>query len=271
MNLTSLTIDTIRGYIPNVLAEVEGETTLFDKLSTWIDSSCVWIEDNYLGPDDFLDEDDNQIALRIVVTKAFADAVPSLDLVVTPTGFGVISTESLAPASKERVERLVKSLRDYVDLQLTLLIRKCHGYPEWYSTKPGRYFCSTFLSYREDRNILPESTFDDIHRKAMQVEGLMAELYLGIDLMRTVRYDYNIRNPFPDGDPEYVQRIFRNAVAALVAQNRTPAKSDIWNACRPLVEALDRCPHYKEIWQETMGHRFNVDPFKNDIKGSFYF
>ena len=64
--------------------------------------------------------------MRVVVTKAYADALPSLDIVVTPTGIGVVNTETIAPASKERVERLVKPLRDILHDNPTLLVDLCH-------------------------------------------------------------------------------------------------------------------------------------------------
>lgn len=38
-------------------------------------------------------------------------AIPQLDLVATPTGFGIVSNEQTAPASRERVEALKESVR----------------------------------------------------------------------------------------------------------------------------------------------------------------
>ena len=48
-------------------------------------------------------------------------AIPSLDLVLTPNGFGIVNTTTIVPASKERIERLqlsIESLRDTVIEQL---------------------------------------------------------------------------------------------------------------------------------------------------------
>jgi len=49
-------------------------------------------------------------AYTYVCKKAARDAVPSLDLVLTPTGFGVVSNDQTAPASRERVDALLESL-----------------------------------------------------------------------------------------------------------------------------------------------------------------
>lgn len=43
---------------------------------------------------------------KIVCMMAFTNKMPSLDLVLTPTGFGVVSTQDTAPASAQRVSAL---------------------------------------------------------------------------------------------------------------------------------------------------------------------
>lgn len=81
MNTDKLTADTIAGFIPNILTEVEGERSLFDKLAPFLESARLYLESEILGHDDFLSEVHNDLALKILVAKAFADAVPSLDLI----------------------------------------------------------------------------------------------------------------------------------------------------------------------------------------------
>lgn len=49
---------------------------------------------------------------RWVAIRAFLSVFRQLDLVLTPTGFGVVSTQQMAPASKPRVDALVGHLRD---------------------------------------------------------------------------------------------------------------------------------------------------------------
>lgn len=51
---------------------------------------------------------------RWVCLQAFLAVFRQLDLVLTPTGFGVVSTNQMAPASKQRVDALVGHLRDGV-------------------------------------------------------------------------------------------------------------------------------------------------------------
>lgn len=49
---------------------------------------------------------------NLAAIHAFLDVFRQLDLVLTPTGFGVVSTQQMAPASKQRVDALIGHLRD---------------------------------------------------------------------------------------------------------------------------------------------------------------
>lgn len=67
----------------------------------------------------------NNIA-SLISLQAFANAIPFLDLILTPTGFGVVSTDTLAPASKDRVDRLLSKVIYAVDDATDLLIVNLH-------------------------------------------------------------------------------------------------------------------------------------------------
>lgn len=62
-----------------------------------------------------------------VAIHAFLDVFRQLDLVLTPTGFGVVSSNQMAPASKQRVDALIGHLRDSaLRAHGELLFRLCH-------------------------------------------------------------------------------------------------------------------------------------------------
>ena len=48
---------------------------------------------------------------QLVSINAFLSVFRQLDLVLTPTGFGIVSNETLSPASKQRVDALEGQLR----------------------------------------------------------------------------------------------------------------------------------------------------------------
>lgn len=273
MNTDSITTDTIGKYIPNVLSEVEGETPLFDKLAPFIVSSRMHLESDILGHDDFLSPAHNELALKIIVAEAFADAAPSLDIVVTPSGLGVINTDNLAPASKERVERLIASLRTYVESNRKLLIDLCRLYPAWRASERGRYFCTSFIcspKYCEDVPGLELMPFDTARRRAIIAEGKLANSYLGRQMMDQLRSDFYDGTV---GEDHPLVAVVRDAVLALMS----PAAAHrfdlnrLWHAAEPVVYELSYYPDYYKLWQEEVGNRFGDPGFKNDIKGGFYF
>lgn len=60
--------------------------------------------------------------LQYVVNAALYDAIPQLDLVLTNNGFGIVSTQQIAPASAERVERLRKACATSRDIAFDSLL-----------------------------------------------------------------------------------------------------------------------------------------------------
>lgn len=271
MNTDKLTKDSLRRYIPNVVAEVDGEAPLFDKLAPFIDSAKARLEADYLGPDDFLREQHNELALKVLVASAFAEAVPSLDLILTPSGFGVVSTEAVAPASKERVERLISSLRDYADANLALLVDICRTYPEWRDSERGRWFGASLFPSLEDYNRLFRKSFTsyaEMREAVIKVESRLAERYLGRTLLAELRYQA-LLGKYESYSPVAVAR---TAVwSVLHAREKAADPNLLWHAAARVIEAVKYDCDLYELWHEEMGALFESPGFKNNINGGFYF
>lgn len=142
----------LRHYLPNAFATVTGELPLFDKLKPFLAASETWLQDNIVSAHTMQTiagyTDDNIIkvlAMRFVVHDAFQAAVPSLDLVLTPNGFGVVSNTNVAPASKERVSRLVSSLRSERDRSLRSLLPLLVGASAWRTSAQCAFFAGTLF------------------------------------------------------------------------------------------------------------------------------
>lgn len=269
MNL-KISNEELRALIPNVIHEVEGEALLVDKLTPWLESAMGWLETEYLGPDDFLSQSHKEFARKIIVYKAFADAIPSLDVTLSPAGFAVISTDGRAPASKERIERLINSLRDYVRVNVNLLLEVCHSYEVWRLAERGQYFCASFISSPkdcEDANL--NISFVEARRRAILFESAIAERYIGSETMNSIRNDFNCR-VIKQGNPlvDLIRSIIVNVIAQdnfVIDQNR------LWHASRRILNELNYYPKYKTLWDDEMGEKFMVEPFKNNVKGGFFF
>ena len=135
-----ITSDTdLRQYIPNTLVTVSGEQTLFDKLQVELQLSEAWLVRT------FGVVESTPTACKVLATDAFLRAVPSLDLVLTPNGFGVVSNNTIAPASKDRVDRLLTSLENSRDFAIDQLLHERLADPDWRTTPQGRFFLATLF------------------------------------------------------------------------------------------------------------------------------
>jgi hypothetical protein len=72
--------------------------------------------------------------VRYVCLDAFYRQIPQLDLVLTPTGFGVVSNQNVAPASRDRVSALQDAIRNERDDSLDSIISMLLGNEAWAST-----------------------------------------------------------------------------------------------------------------------------------------
>ena len=88
-----------------------------------------------------------QTVKRLACVRAFMSEMRSLDLVLTPTGFGVVSTNDTAPASKMRVDALDGQLRRNERLLLGTLLDRLFRVSGWYQQPqrqwqvPTLFFC----------------------------------------------------------------------------------------------------------------------------------
>ena len=106
------------------LAEIEAEAEQYD---LEID------ETKYVRQRDFI-----RAVRMYVCSKALWLAVPHLDLVLTPTGFGVVSTQNVAPASAERVANLRNTLSHTADSAFDNMLDYGRSLVNWRATARGR-------------------------------------------------------------------------------------------------------------------------------------
>ena len=112
--LTKLTKTVFEEYVPAAKMP-ERNDSVYNRLKTQFQLSYDWLVENIIGAgfrDAFeADEEAQKMILHFVAVDAFVRKARSLDLVLTATGFGIVSTESTAPASQQRVDSLLGQLR----------------------------------------------------------------------------------------------------------------------------------------------------------------
>lgn len=200
--------------------------------------------------------------------------MPALDLVVTPAGMAVINTDNMAPASKERVERLIASLHERTRKLIPSLLAFCRTYEVWRMSERGRYFGATFINspdIYDGISALENISYNDVRSQAFIVECELADRYLGRQFMDTLRNDFNA-GVIKRGHPlvgiilsSIVSLITPSASGVMIDQNR------LWHAVRPIINELKYHNEYNQLWESEMGDKFNAKGFVNNIKGGFYF
>ena len=199
----------LRSLIPHVLATVEGEATLLEKLTPFLETAEEWVK-QYFVPDDIFDtiaesstaaetaEADSSLFTlhsslsKIVANHGFLNAIPSLDLVLTPNGFGIVSNQNIVPASKERVERLQASLEAERDRNLEQLLLRLPSVEGWEVSQQGKYFASTMFPFLSlcRRLAIREHIWDNyqhLHDRLIKIENILAETYFSQEQMQVFR------------------------------------------------------------------------------------
>ena len=182
----------LRQYIPNALVTVSGEQTLYDKLQVKLQLSEAWFARTFgvVGA--------STTACKVLATDAFLRAVPSLDLVLTPNGFGIVSNNTIVPASRDRVDRLIVSLEQNRDFALDQLLHQLLQIEDWRTTAQGRYFLQTlfqtpFSIPADLRKQHALDYFQQSHAQIVLIEQELADKFISEPVYQRLRSD--IDNP----------------------------------------------------------------------------
>ena len=144
--------DTLKKYVPNTLKAVAGELSLFDKIQYHLLQAEQWLTDTFVSSDTmsrirtYSDSTPLLHYCRIITAaEAMLHAVPQLDLILTPNGFGIVSNQNVIPASKERIERLLLSLEKQRDDALAVILTMLPDAHHWTASEQFNYFAATMF------------------------------------------------------------------------------------------------------------------------------
>ena len=196
------TDEQLRLLIPNVLATAEGEPTLIEKLYPFLETAEQWAIDNFIPEVIFeeIAEDDGfgpnerfRYPLeKLVACQAYMTAIPSLDLVLTPNGFGIVSNQNIVPASRERVDVLMNSLESQRDSAIEALILRLSSRTDWQQSAQGKYFGATMFPLLNlcRRLAIREHIWDSyqqLHERLIKIENVLADTYFSQEQMQVFR------------------------------------------------------------------------------------
>lgn len=195
----------LRRYLPNAFATVEGEVTLYDKVLPYLAESETWLQTGMTGRavlinlTDRAETDEVRTeACRAVVCNALMHAIPALDVVLTPNGFGIVSNQNLSPASKERVQRLIDTMEMQRDDAVIHLMKFLHTDPNWRQCEVFPFWSQTLLpevSVTSELGIFTHqfAEYLALVPRIVAIEAELAESYFSQELMFHLRrYQFGI-------------------------------------------------------------------------------
>ena len=196
------TDEQLRLLIPNVLATVEGEPTLIEKLYPYLETAEQWAIDTFV-PEAIFNEIAESDSIspnerfrypleKLVACHAYMTAIPSLDLVLTPNGFGIVSNQNVVPASRERVDALITSLESQRDAAIEALILRLSSRNDWRESPQGKYFAATMIPFLSlcRRLAIREHIWDSyqqLRERLIKIENVLADTYFSQDQMAVFR------------------------------------------------------------------------------------
>ena len=231
----------LRRYIPNVLQTVKGEVALFDKLTSFLDIAEEWVAHTFTSQATFSTiagyADANIIktyAAKVVVCEAFKNAVPSLDLILTPNGFGIVSNSNVAPASKERVYRLIDSLEAERDNAIRLLLSSLPGEPSWMTSTQCEYFSATMFPNLDICDYLGVThqqwkKYQEVRATLLEIEQHIATQFLGQEQLDVFRKEAMS----PSSTSSLMKAVIRSLQAAEVQMLKASLSPTAPSACIP--------------------------------------
>lgn len=167
---------------------INSDDYLFQDAQQHIENANRWVRNQFIGADlydgfDKLDSDIQSQLNFIVANKAFYDLIPSLDLILTPNGFGIVRTDNVAPASADRVQNLLdRTYRnwstqfDQLLMQLLTtddLILRFRKSPAFFSLTNSFFITANDLSIHAG---VANATREDLEKLAPKIS--MCEVYL---------------------------------------------------------------------------------------------
>ena len=269
--------DTLRQYLPNVFATVKGEVSLFDKVKVDIDLAENWVIETFVSTKTFNticgyadDKPIKVITAKLIASEALRRAIPSLDLVLTPNGFGVVSNQNVAPASKERVDRLIGSLADYRDDCIANLLPLLSRESDWLGSVQASFFGET---------LFPDLAITDqvkgtgskwerylaLRPKILDIEASLAEEFFSPELMARLRNEVLRRTHTAD-----LARVI-NAIRGQVVDLLNGGSIRI----RDMIDVVNHIRCYPDLFPEWHASEtaklFSPPIFKNKKESRGYF
>lgn len=224
----------ISQYLPSINFKVEPK-----RLIPYLVEAQREITDRILGYDieELLVEnsDDNlselkNLASRAICVTAYLSAIPEMDLQLSEAGFVVASSEAFSPASKERVERLMLSLKRRKSAALdNLLVFLVHNskddaspIKDWRGSRQFIYFSQTpvlTMAEFERFNLIDKSVDLSWDKFYSYIPIMKGNLYSTVAYYISDTYILNLMERLRDAEPmlDIERQVLAHIKTAIIA------------------------------------------------------
>lgn len=133
----------------SILAATSSHSEVFESVKPHFKESYLRLSQQILGEvgEEALETSDDlrEAVIKAVCLDAFLSVVRHLDLVLTPTGFGVVANNEVTPASSSRVEALIEQCRIALIVAQDTVMALLTDVPGWGSTLQAKQGIQTVL------------------------------------------------------------------------------------------------------------------------------
>jgi len=209
---------------------------------------------------------------QLVCLSAFLSVLRQLDLVLTPTGFGVVSNDNLAPASKQRVDALEGALRTQYWRTLAMTLNQLRS-ESWGATEQARYFID---------HIYDEYTFFfETHRNATYTDwnNYKTTIEEAEEMLRTKMGDRqmdDILDAFRRADGNRLEH-YNEVISCIIrftdmwaVKGAATLKQPVYRRLMRILDSEDNKEYFK-LYRESSSYKANHhDTFKNTKDSAGY-
>jgi len=229
-----------------VPAAIEATGTIFAAVEDFLETSEHELQSRLIGGVS-LSDDLQRIATRWVCMDAFDKAAPMLDLVATPTGFGVVNNQNVSPASTARVEALRASLQQRRDLCYEELLNLLRSAP-WATTPQARanipafiYMPSQLLSFGKSNNM------QSLMECRPAINSQMERIRCAVSDEQVEAMLHAIRAAdHSNSSWNLVQTLLMSSVGYAIASDYTAANRELSRAVNFMESKLEDFPLYRD-------------------------
>lgn len=232
-----------------VLSATSSTSAVFDMLQPHFDDVQKTLQRELFGGFDIATvEGLEDIAVRLVCLRTYYEQIPHLDLVLTPTGFGIVSNENVSPASPERVKALRQQVLDAYDDAFDEAVLAMCG-TEWVTTIWGKGRTSSLFITASD--LRKYAGMADAHRTALLQQRIRIE-EAEEHIRRCISAEFfdvllsQIREKTLTADNEWLVLMLKLAVGAWLAGNKKVMQMKLETVINTMEAEIDSYPEYRD-------------------------